>query len=336
METSPDKPAKVKKVKALDPEAYDKFLASPVKPHVLDELPTGIDAFFLDSGAHSLYTREVINKKRVNGYAFYESKDFDSYLEAYASFLAKHGTGNIDFFVNVDAIFNPDLTWRAQKKLEALLEQRGVKQRPVPVIHYGTPLHWVQKYLDDGHTYLGIGGLGQEVTKEAYYSWADRLFAMLCPESNGFLPLAKTHGFAMTSWELMRRYPWYSVDSASWIKAAAFGQIYVPHKRGGKFDFTVQPYSITVSGKSPSMKEKDKHVLTLSPGARQIVEEWLTVCGVPLGKVDKKGDLVEWGAVSHHKPRAILNLLYFKGVVDSIPPYPWPFKIKIRKGLFDQ
>ena len=308
-------------------------------PHPLEEIPTSVGSFFMDSGAHSIYTREVIAQKGRNGYKFYESEEFYRYVDSYAKFIKKYGWA-VDYYANVDAIFNPEISYKVQKYLED-----KHKLKPVPVIHFGTDLKWIHRYLKEGYEFLGIGGLGQEVTKEEYYGWADQVFSILCPASNASKPIVRTHGFAMTSWELMRRYPWWSVDSASWIKAAAYGMIYVPHLRKGVFTFDEKPYTINASDKSPSMSEKGKHITTLTEMEAQVIIKWLNKINVPLGGrfVNSKGGRVhiqplpvekERGVMNHHKPRAENNLAYFFALAESLPEWPWAFCAQVKKGFF--
>ena len=114
---------------------------------------------FLDSGAHSLYTKEVMKKEHVEGYSFYESKEFWDYVDNYAQFV-RENKSFLSVYVNVDVIFNPELTWKVQKYLETNHELS-----PLPVIHYGADLKWVKRYMDD-YEYIRFGGLGQEVTKQ--------------------------------------------------------------------------------------------------------------------------------------------------------------------------
>jgi hypothetical protein len=323
------------------------------KKDVEDLPPSAIGSLFMDSGAHALFNRKVLDRPkqlkkelaegkvtqeafaaemermRKDTHWFYDLKnpDFIDYLHAYSRFIKQFGWA-IDFYVTVDAIFDPEKSWEIQ---EYMVKELGMK--PVPVIHHGAPMKWIDRYLDAGYDYLGIGGLGQGVSKADFFSWGDQLFTRLCPGPKR-LPIAKTHGFAMTSWELMVRYPWYSVDSASWVKAAAFGQIYVPHKREGRFRFDEPPYFLHVSAKSPSQKEKGRHLLSLEKAEQRVIQEWLEEIGVPLGKVDDKNELVEWGILSHHKARAQTNLTYFQRLADSLPPYPCPLTINCRKGFF--
>lgn len=161
-----------------------------------------VGSFFLDSGAHSLFTREVIKKKHRAGYSFYESKKFWAYVDAYANFVKRHKK-DIDFYVNVDAIFNPQKSWEVLKYLE---QEHGLS--PLPVIHHGTDLKWLDRHLEAGYTYIGLGGLGQEVSTREYFAWANQVYERICPAPS-HLPLVKTHGFAMTGYDLIVRYPWY-------------------------------------------------------------------------------------------------------------------------------
>ncbi len=293
--------------------------------------------FFLDSGAHSLYTREVIKKSHQQGYAFFDTKPFWDYVDAYAAFVKQYKS-NIDLYANVDVIFNPEKSWEVLKYLE---NEHGLS--PVPVVHYGTSLKWISRHLEAGYKVLGLGGLGQEATAGAYRQWADKVFNLICPASNDCLPLVRTHGFAMTAYDLMIRFPWWSVDSASWTKVGAYGSIMVPHKRAGKFTFEEQPYIIATSQDSPSTKIKGKSFQTLAPAEQRIVMEWLELIDVPFGKGILPSDKEEGtpgaicGVCNHHSQRKVANLLFFEKLREWLPPYPWPFKhgsSRIQGGFF--
>lgn len=290
--------------------------------------PRACSNFFLDSGAHSLYTLHVIEKGHSEGYSWYHSPEFRKYVDEYAAFVKAHDNG-IDWYANVDAIFNPQLSWEVLKYLE---DEHGLK--PVPVIHFGTPWKWFQKHLDAGYEFVGVGGLGQEATKGDYKVWADLIFSGLCPKSNGHLPLVRTHGFAMTSYSLMIRYPWWSVDSASWAKAAGFGSVFVPHKRNGKFDFSVPPYVIGFSFRSETAKVFGKHYLTLGKAEQRVVLDWLAEIDIPLGKMSPDGVPVEYGVLSQYNARAAANLKFYDRLCKWIPPWPWAFKVTNPGGFF--
>jgi hypothetical protein len=281
--------------------------------------PERIGQFFLDSGAHSLYNIAHKNETRTEKYAYYETDDFWAYVDEYAEFV-KANLHAIDFYVNVDVIHNPKLTRKVQKYLEFEHDLN-----PVPVVHMNTPISELKWYLKQGYDLIGIGGVALEGTRTAYLNWADQIFNCVCDNPKR-LPCVRLHGFAMTAYASVTRYPWWSVDSASWAKAGGFGIIYVPHKRGGKYVFDIEPYSISVSAAAPAAKRKNASALTISKAAQKVICGWLDHIGVPFGKVDENGEEVEYGVVSHHCARKHANLFYFKALCDSLPEWPWPFK----------
>lgn len=312
--------------------------------------PESTGLFFLDSGAHSLYNIHVghgkkeeegatgdlatmrkyapslFRQQRKTSYDFFDTKEFWDYVDSYANFVKEYQHA-IDYHANVDVLFNPELSWKVLKYLE---NEHGLN--PVPVIHFNTPIKWLHKHLDAGYDYIGIGGLGQEISKASYYQWADQMFSVICDNPKR-LPMVRTHGFAMTAYDLLVRYPWWSVDSSSWAKAGGFGRIYVPHKSKGVYTFDRAPYTIAASKKSPASKERGRHVLTLSEGERRVVTEWLNHVGIELGEFDEDGNEKVRGVITHFAPRMMANLRFFEALVEWLPDWPWPFKGVIRKGF---
>lgn len=282
-------------------------------------------SFFLDSGAHSIYNLFSLSRSKKERFDWYVtpsgklSKNYLEYMDDYAKFLKKYKQG-MDFYATVDCIYNPEISWRALKYLE---EEHGLN--PVPVIHHRTPLKWVTKHIEAGYDLIGLGGLGQKSTKWGYYKWADAVFNLICDNPQR-LPCIKTHGFAMTSFDILVRYPWWSSDSTSAFKLAGYGAIYVPHKRKGEFTFEVEPYIIAISHRSSFRKHKGKHLENLRPGEREIVKEWLASIDVPLGDI-RDNKVIEYGVSSEYNARAVANLRFFERLCDWLPKWPWPFKI---------
>jgi hypothetical protein len=286
-----------------------------------EEAKERIGSLAVDSGAFSLYSKEV-GQKRKNGkrdFSYYETDEYWEYVDEYCSFLLDN-QDVIDFYVNVDVIFNPELSWKTLK----YMERKGLS--PLPVIHHGADLKWIRRYLKEGYEFIGLGGLGQEMTVASYYAWADKVFDYICPRPSR-LPKVRVHGFAMTAYDLMLRYPWWSVDSASWAKAGAWGFIFIPHKRNGRWDFSETPYKMATSIKSPDRKRRGHHINTLSPMERKIVMEWLEYIGIPFG-----GDN-EQGVLNHHESRKVANVHFFHGLQEWFSLWPRPLEVEGRKGL---
>ncbi len=283
--------------------------------------------FFFDSGAHSLYNMHVRgkDKKNANTYKYYETKEFYEYVDKYAAFIKENKDG-IDHYVNVDAIYNPDLSWKILKYLE---DEHGLN--PVPVIHRGTDLRWLDKHLEAGYKYIGIGGLGQESTRFTYTQWADRVFDRIA-DPRTRKPTVKIHGFAMTSVDLLLRYPWYSVDSASWTKAAGYGVVLIPRYDGTQFLPATNPH-LVIFNNDPSnrLNAKGKHYFNLSKGERLIVDDWIVNhAKLPIGKLKNDtigGKILKHGLLTHFGPRAVANLKYFEAMANALPKWPWPFHI---------
>lgn len=171
---------------------------------------------FLDSGG---YTFHEINRKIAAGKAVktFQNKEFsiESYTANYVKYLkAMYGRKDtFDFYVGIDSIKQCKIIYEDFKELEST----GV--RPIPVYHGDAPIDWVQRYIDEGHRIIGIGldrlGKSNKFRLRQYYS-----HVLNYCEKRG----VKCHGFAVTG-DLMFEFPFYSVDSTSWVKAAAYGKI---------------------------------------------------------------------------------------------------------------
>jgi hypothetical protein len=312
------------------------------KPQRKEQPEVGcVKSHFLDSGSFSLWTKAAKFSQATGRpeAEFYDSEEHWQYLDNYARFVRKYRIG-IDLFANVDAIpskgngglvLTPEqaakLTWRNQRYLE-----RKIGECPVPVVHYREDLKWLRKYMDDGYELIALGGLVGSTDQEGCRDWIDRCFEMVCDNPQR-LPTVKLHGFGVTSYDLMLRFPWWSVDSTTWTQVGAFGGIIVPHQRGGKFVFNIPPYVVKVSLDSPSQKEQGKHYLTMTKAERAIVRAWLAEISVPLGKADEQGGMLEPGVITRHTERRAACLLFFERFQESIPAWPWPWTSTRRKGF---
>lgn len=332
------------------------------------KLKTYAESIFVDSGAFSLHAKHVLKAGKREGktgrvldnievrwtqgdFSYYnltKGSEFRAYCHDYAKFIITMRKRDPNMmFANIDAIGNPDLTWEIQQFFE---NEYGVQ--PIPIVHCNTPMGYVDRYLEAGgktnelgdtgpkYDLIGVGGSAQNLPKAYYISWADRFFTHICPKSNKRLPLIRVHGFAMTSWSLLCRYPWWSVDSATWVKMSAYGMLYVPRFRNGKFCYNCPPMMFNFSSRSPAQKKTQQHYANFTVNARNDVDLWFKHCGLPMGSVDEKGEMVDYGLMSHYIPRRKANLLYLDGLQNSRPEWPYPLdnkvvqmsKVKYRKG----
>lgn len=198
---------------------------------------------FLDSGAFSAHSLGV--SIDINAYCDYIIRNKD---------ILRIEDGAVMASV-LDGIGDPLKTWQNQ----LYMESKGAK--PLPCFHYGEDPRYLEWYIER-YDYITIGGLVGRAQKDQQV-WLDRMWNEYMVDGSGN-PKLKVHAFGMTAPELMKRYPWYSVDSSSWIQAAAFGSI-----------FTSEHGPLAVSADSPSKHVQGRHLSTLTPIERASVETML-------------------------------------------------------------
>lgn len=188
----------------------------------------------LDSGAFSAWTQG--EKIDVHDYIAYVKKN-------------KH---LLDTYFNLDVIpgkpnqpRTPEQVKKAAKQSYRNLQiMKKAGLDPIPVFHQGESFEWLNKLLEDNHVYIALGGLGGQSDTESII-WLDRCFNILTDKQGR--AIIKIHGLGVSSFNLLRRYPWYSCDSTSWAKSSAFGSIFIPGYKGGNPDYSLNPTKITVS-----------------------------------------------------------------------------------------
>lgn len=283
------------------------------------------DKLFLDSGAFSLYFREAIKQKK--GMEFYDTSEFWSYVDDYALFIKRFSDVTYHY-ANVDVITDPEGSYKVLKYLE---DEHGIN--PVPVIHCGTSVDWVSRYVEEGYDLIGLGGFVGRSHIESM-NWCHDSFDRICDKDG--MPRTRVHGFAMTSFKAMVSFPWYSVDSTTWKKAAFFGEIIVPRSRNG-FDLTRTPIRLPISQDRPTSFTEDDYEFSNGPKSKRgvhydrlprleqkYVAKWLESLGTTVEAVKCDG-----------VARLTVNLKYFEMLSDSLPEYPWKYKRRVtRKGLF--
>jgi hypothetical protein len=137
-------------------------------------------------------------------------------LEKYCDWLE----ANIDWigpYVALDVIGPNDSEAAAKASYTNLvrMQQRGLK--PIPVWHAGEDVKWLYKMLDLGCDYIGLSA-SSLVTKHNVDDWYAYAWSHLV-NADG-LPTIKAHAFGEGRLSSLKRFPWYSADSTSWIYAS--------------------------------------------------------------------------------------------------------------------
>lgn len=165
------------------------------------EPPENYQESFLDSGAFSVFT----GKAKID-------------VHQYGEWL-KTGARRFTVYANLDVIGNPEATQRNQ----IILEQMGLN--PLPTWHISSDPKHLQELVRK-YDYIGIGGMVgvPRVTRDARMRVAFKI-----REEEG--KHNKFHGWGMTDFTLLKKYPFYSVDSTSWLGAFRFGRL--PYDKKG-------------------------------------------------------------------------------------------------------
>ena len=192
------------------------------KQRLVDRIRSTGRKIFLDSGAFSAFS--LGSKININDYAKFCHKNQD--IIEVASVL--------------DAIGDAEQTWRNQKELE----RQGVAV--LPCFHYGEPEEVLQYYVEN-YDYITIGGM-VPISSPQLLIWLDRIWGKYLTNPDG-TPKLRVHGFGLTSVPLMARYPWFSVDSSSWVQLGGMGNVFLP-------EFG----TLAVSEHAPQRKEAEKHI----------------------------------------------------------------------------
>ncbi len=149
---------------------------------------------FLDSGAFSAHNSgETIR------------------LINYISFIHTH---RYDIYAGLDVIGNPEAT---KANIETM-EEAGL--HPIPTFHIGSNMKYLYEMLEK-YTHIALGGMaGANVSTKEMFVFLDRVFSVIYKQTSGI----KAHGFACSGREVMKNYPWHSVDSTSWMGSVLFAR----------------------------------------------------------------------------------------------------------------
>lgn len=152
---------------------------------------------FLDSGAYSAYTKG--KGIALTDYLRYIS-DNQRWIKSYFS---------------LDVMFDSLLSYRYYQ----IMKEK--QYNPIPVFHYGEPLHILQRYAE--HTdFIALGGTVPEQNKSKVAEWTQGII-----EKH---PEIKFHLLGSSSRKIIDTCDLYSCDSSTWIMGAFNG--YPKHIKG--------------------------------------------------------------------------------------------------------
>jgi hypothetical protein len=160
---------------------------------------------FLDSGAFSAWSLG----KKVN-------------IDDYIAFIHKH-KHLLKVYANLDVIGDPVGTAENQR----IMEEAGLQ--PLPVVHNGSPDAAI-KILVENYDYFAVGGMVGRPESEIR-GYCKRVFKI----ATEIKQEVKIHGFGLTTHKLMREFPFFSVDSTTWLLPSKFGTVALYDPRRKRF-----------------------------------------------------------------------------------------------------
>jgi hypothetical protein len=242
---------------------------------IIDAQRLGWD-LFLDSGAFTARKKNV----HIPTWAFGEYVNLTEGLWDAVSSLDTIGSGER----------------AARASYEAFVELRALGAQVQPVWHVREPEPWLQKYLDEGYKYVFIGGMvGESIP---WLKWRlDAIWSGYLTDRDG-TPKVDVHGFGLTNIELLFRYPWYSVDSTSWLKNGIDGSCLLRDPATDKlrkYFFDEESWN----------KQKWPHYRGLEPSGQQLIDELLEAHGVTAEQLGQ-----------HYSYRDVVNAAVFQSLED--------------------
>lgn len=302
----------------------------------------------LDSGAYSAWTKGT-------------AIDLDEYVKYCLEYLDW-----LDYIVNLDVIPGKGMYVKVSaRELEESAEQgwrnyRYMLQSGIPkdklihIFHQGEDFKWLARMVKSV-PYIGISPANDKTTSQKI-EWMDACMDYVL-DSKG-MPIVKFHGFGVTTLRIMFRYPWFSVDSTSWVATSRVGTVYVPRYVNGNWVYDEDSWKIVVSSRSPKIADGEEHFNNLSPVKKKIVGDYFAAKGFKVGEsqfhqesekyklksnekwaglakdgVRKVETKVVEGLCNSYKERDKLNIIYFLDLENSLPEWPWAFKRRSNRGF---
>ena len=223
---------------------------------------------FLDSGAYSAWSKGI-------------SIDINKYMR-----FISDNSEIITHYATLDSIGDPIQTL----KNTSIMESNGLS--PLPVFHYNEDIQYLKDMLDK-YEYICLGGMVPISTPQLTL-WLDDLWDRYLTHKDGS-PRVRVHGFGQTSMRLLKRYPWYSADSTSWVRPGAFGSILCDLGDYSKVSVTYQ------SGDSSDSYYRMK------PHDKKVFLEWITDKGYKIAELQ-----------ASYKPRHQFNIEFIYNLCESL------------------
>ena len=116
--------------------------------------------------------------------------------------------------LNLDVLRDAEGSWRNWRML------RELGFDTIPVTHLGDPVSVLDRYVDAGSDYIGLGAMvGKSMTRKL--RWAAHVHKHVLTVH----PEVRLHGLGLSAQGMVERLPWWSVDSSSFAAVVRFARL---------------------------------------------------------------------------------------------------------------
>lgn len=263
----------------------------------------------MDSGAFSAWSSGItIN---IDDYIAYLKENMPSFYSAVCLDTIPGESGSMA------RVTQRMLEESANKSFENYLKMRKAGLDVIPVFHQGEDFAHLERLVDERVPYIGISPY-MRAKPDSMMAWFDECFTRITDKDG--VPLVKTHGFGVTSNRATRRYPWFTLDSTSWIMQAAYGSVYLPVIDGNKERFDLPPIAFSATDRD-KVSDASKALHMLGPYSKKMVEQYLAKLHLDIHSV----------RISQFA-RSDVNLAYFMGVQATLGVKPFEYRRRGHKA----
>jgi hypothetical protein len=129
----------------------------------------------------------------------------------------------------------------------------------------------------------------------------------------------------------MWRYPWWSVDSTSWVQTGRFGGVYVPKFRRGQYVYNENSLKVTISNQSPSQKDDGQHFTTFSPMEQKQILKYFDEKGFAVGRSEyRKEDRKKYKLKDGERWVNSIDAEACRDLIENLGKYVPPDKLAMK------
>lgn len=167
----------------------------------------------IDSGAHSFFGLQGMSCTSGKTPLSVEKPDEEKYFAAYCDWLEKYWS-DINYFVELD--IQSIIGIERVRAWRQVLKDRGLFSKCIMVHHSSDPPGHFEELLETSESrYIGFEGKRERKILLDYMPLLKR-----CYEAK-----IRVHGFALTSRDVVSKYPFFSVDSTTWANTTRYGMV---------------------------------------------------------------------------------------------------------------